>query len=152
MAYACDPPKVCNPRIQYWSSPNVTYAGIPTGTAATNDNVRVLNGTAATVAAFRSSGTPGGKTPLAFGTLLADGQKASGTSNWTSVYNATYKRYEITIQNEDYYYLKYATAITPAGDVGYCRSSSVSGKLLVYCSNQSGQAASSRFAFAVYKP
>src|SRR5207237_4622577 len=45
MAYACDAPAVCNPRIQYWSSPSVTYAGIATGTAATNDNVRVLNGT-----------------------------------------------------------------------------------------------------------
>jgi hypothetical protein len=53
MAYACSPDN-CEPRVQYWSSPNVTYAGIPTGTAATNDNVRVLNSTATTVAAFRN--------------------------------------------------------------------------------------------------
>jgi hypothetical protein len=54
MAYACDAPSTCDPRIQYWSSPNVKYNNIATGTAATNDNVRVLNGTAATVAAFNS--------------------------------------------------------------------------------------------------
>jgi peptidyl-Asp metalloendopeptidase len=53
MAYACTTTS-CDPRVQYWSSPNVKYNGIATGTAATNDNVRVLNGTAGTVAAFNS--------------------------------------------------------------------------------------------------
>ncbi|TPG59658.1 hypothetical protein EAH89_05315 [Roseomonas nepalensis] len=51
MAYAC--PGGCT-RLQYWSNPNVSYGGTPMGTAATNDNARVLNGTAATVAAFRN--------------------------------------------------------------------------------------------------
>ena len=54
MAYACDAPTVCNPRIQYWSNPNVQYAGVATGTAATNDNARVLNQTASGVAGFRN--------------------------------------------------------------------------------------------------
>jgi peptidyl-Asp metalloendopeptidase len=54
MAYACDAPSSCDPRIQYWSSPNVKYIGTATGTSATNDNVRVLNATAGTVAAFNS--------------------------------------------------------------------------------------------------
>jgi hypothetical protein len=54
MAYACSSDNTCDPRVQYWSSPNVASAGIATGTAATNDNVRVLNGTATTVAAFRN--------------------------------------------------------------------------------------------------
>jgi hypothetical protein len=51
MAYACS--GGC-PRLQYWSNPNVNYGALAMGTAATNDNARVLNGTAATVAAFRN--------------------------------------------------------------------------------------------------
>lgn len=51
MAYNCTPS--C-PRLQYWSSPHVNYAGVAMGTAASNDNARVLNETASTVAGFRS--------------------------------------------------------------------------------------------------
>jgi hypothetical protein len=51
MAYNCD--GGC-PRLQYWSNPNIQYNGIAMGTAATNDNSRVLNATAPTVAAFRN--------------------------------------------------------------------------------------------------
>lgn len=50
MAYACS--GGC-PRLLYWSNPDVTYGGIPMGTATSSDNHRVLNNTAATVAAFR---------------------------------------------------------------------------------------------------
>jgi hypothetical protein len=50
MAYDCT--GGC-PRLQYWSSPLKTFNGVPMGTAATNDNARVLNNTRATVAAFR---------------------------------------------------------------------------------------------------
>jgi hypothetical protein len=50
MAYDCT--GGC-PRLQYWSNPGVTYGGSPMGTASSNDNHRVLNGTAATVAGFR---------------------------------------------------------------------------------------------------
>ena len=47
----------CNygcPYIPYWSNPNVRYNGIPTGTAAKNDNARVLNETAPRIAAYRA--------------------------------------------------------------------------------------------------
>ncbi|NQD36645.1 hypothetical protein HPT27_06380 [Permianibacter sp. IMCC34836] len=55
MAYNCSPS--CT-RINYWSNPNKTYSdGQAMGTASQSDNVRVLNATAATVAAFRG-GTP----------------------------------------------------------------------------------------------
>jgi hypothetical protein len=53
MAYNC--PGGC-PRLQYWSNPDITYNGIPMGTAATNNNARVLNETAVEVAAFRTAG------------------------------------------------------------------------------------------------
>ncbi len=41
-------------RIAQWSSPTLPWGGIPMGTAARNDNARVLNGTASAVAAFRA--------------------------------------------------------------------------------------------------
>jgi hypothetical protein len=51
MAYDCA--NSC-PRLKYWSSPRIRYGGVPMGTAGRNDNARVLNETATTVAAFRS--------------------------------------------------------------------------------------------------
>jgi hypothetical protein len=51
MAYNCQ--NNC-PRLQYWSNPNIQYSGVAMGTAATNDNARVLNATAKTVAAFKN--------------------------------------------------------------------------------------------------
>jgi hypothetical protein len=50
MAYNC--PAGC-PRLNYWSSPLRTYNGVPMGTSTQSDNVRVLNNTRNTVAAFR---------------------------------------------------------------------------------------------------
>src|SRR5829696_3867132 len=35
--------------------------------------------------------------PLAFGVVTANGSKSSGTPNFSSTYNSTYTRYEITI-------------------------------------------------------
>lgn len=50
MAYACS--NNC-PRINYWSNPAKTYGGQAMGTTAVSHNQRVLNNTAAKVAAFR---------------------------------------------------------------------------------------------------
>ncbi len=50
MAYDCT--TSCT-RINYWSNPAKTYGGQAMGTTATSHNQRVLNATAATVAAFR---------------------------------------------------------------------------------------------------
>ncbi len=52
MSYDC--PSGCT-RLQYWSNPNVSYGGVPMGTAALNNNARVLNETAAQVANFRTT-------------------------------------------------------------------------------------------------
>ena len=90
--------------------------------------------------------------PLAFGVVYFDGARQSGTANWTSSYNGAYKRYEISITGESYYYTKYATVITPAGDNRFCRSSSVGGMLLVYCYDANGAGQTSRFGFITFKP
>ena len=50
MAYDC--PSGCT-RINYWSNPAKTYGGQAMGTTSVSHNQRVLNNTAATVAAFR---------------------------------------------------------------------------------------------------
>lgn len=52
MAYNCTSSGGC-PRINYWSNPAKIYLGQPMGTPTTSHNQRVLNDTAATVAAFR---------------------------------------------------------------------------------------------------
>ena len=101
-----------------------------------------------------SCGEPDGEegtAPLAFGVVYSDGGKVSGTPNWTSTYNPTYKRYEIDISEEHYYYLDYATNVTPAGDIRFCRTSSIGGKLLIYCYDKDGEPATSRFGFVTYK-
>lgn len=53
MAYACDTTS-CDPRVQYWSNPNIQLNGVSMGTAATNHDARVLNQTATTVAGFNA--------------------------------------------------------------------------------------------------
>lgn len=93
-----------------------------------------------------------GTGPIAYGVLLADGTKYSGTSNWTSTYNATYQRYEIAISGESYYYLSYATVVTPAGDPRVCRTNSVGGKLLIQCTDLAGTPQTSRIGFVTSKP
>lgn len=50
MAYDCT--SGCT-RLNYWSNPGITHGGHAMGTTTRNDNHRVLNNTAATVAAFR---------------------------------------------------------------------------------------------------
>jgi peptidyl-Asp metalloendopeptidase len=52
MAYNC--PSNC-PRLNYWSSPQITYGGVAMGNANQSDNRRVLIERKATVAAFRSA-------------------------------------------------------------------------------------------------
>jgi hypothetical protein len=94
-------------------------------------------------------GAPG---EIAFGAIDSNGTKLSGTSNWTSTFNASLTRYEITITGESYLFSNYATMVTPMGDVRYCLTSSVSGKLLISCTNSAGAAASSRISFVTFKP
>jgi len=51
MAYPCT--GKC-PRLQYWSNPNVKYSNEPMGTVELNNNSRVLNENATTIASFRN--------------------------------------------------------------------------------------------------
>ena len=54
MSYPNGCPNGCE-RLAYFSNPNVSYLGHPTGVSGTNDNARTANLTASIVAAFRSA-------------------------------------------------------------------------------------------------
>ena len=59
MSYNCSG----EPRIPYFSNPNVLYNGQPTGLIGFNDTARSMNATAATVASFRNLVTNAPNTP-----------------------------------------------------------------------------------------
>ena len=58
MAYASNQRGRCAREVEYFSSPDITYDGTPTGDAKVRDNRRVLFNTAERVANFRRSTTP----------------------------------------------------------------------------------------------
>jgi hypothetical protein len=93
-----------------------------------------------------------GQGPIAYGTIYPSGAKGGGTSNWTSTYNTTYNRYEITITGESYYFLSYATVVTPMGGARMCSTDSVGGKLLINCYDHAGAPATSWIAFVTSEP
>lgn len=51
-------------RIPYWSNPNKTYGGVAMGTSNWNDNARVWENRAATVAGFKTPPVPAPSTPV----------------------------------------------------------------------------------------
>ncbi len=69
---------------------------------------------------------------IAYGDINTDGSVLNATSNVTSTWNAAYKRYEITISGESYYYLNYTTIVTPISKPCVAIASSMSGKLVIY--------------------
>jgi hypothetical protein len=150
MAYVDGCPGDCN-RLQYWSNPDVKYNGYAMGTAATNNNARVLNETRATVAGFR---VPSLTQFPVWGVASASG-KQSGTPNWGSSFDPAQKWFDVNIQGENYHYLADTTLVTPSVGTGakaYCTSGSVSNKLLIECFDGAGNAvAPVSFGFATFK-
>jgi len=117
------------------TDPGVTDADLP---ASSHKNTSPIS----------NLGAPG---EIAFGAIDAAGTKLSGTTNWTSTFNAALTRYEITITGESYFFTSYATMVTPLADVRYCRTNSVGGKLLISCANSAGTDTTSRLAFVTFK-
>jgi hypothetical protein len=77
MAYPC--PSGSCPRVKHFSNPNVTYNGMPTG-SATSNNALALNNTAATVANFRQAVTGG---TCSYSLASSSSSVGSGTSTGT---------------------------------------------------------------------
>jgi len=72
MAYNCS--SNCTRQL-FWSNPDKTYSGTATGTSSSSDNARVLNNTAATMAAFRTAGT-------SEWTTVSHSDLSASTDNW----------------------------------------------------------------------
>jgi hypothetical protein len=89
--------------------------------------------------------------PLAYGHVDFNGNKLSGTENWTATYNPTSDWYEITILGETYVFSTYATVVTIADSLAYVTTGSFDGKLLVLAWSPAGALTQRSFGFVVYK-
>ena len=80
--------------------------------------------------------------PIAYGYINTDGTVASGSGNFTSVFDSANKWYAITITNRNYFFSNFSTVVTPSfnssSPAPICGTGSVSGKLLVACYNTAG--------------
>ena len=93
--------------------------------------------------------------PIAYANVNAAGTVVSGTPNVVGCpYNAPSTRYECTITGVNYFFSSFATVITPIDDDANCTSSSVGGKLLVYCRNSAGTIVQTGFGFSfvIFQP
>jgi hypothetical protein len=125
-------------------------------TLATGSHAGYFEGDVHTTAEYTKAYTPGTAnpaTPIAYGCIATDGSVYSGTPNVSCTLNVAQTRYEITISGETYYYPSYTTVVSPIGAaVRTSTTSSVSGKLLVYIFDGSGNKVQNTFQFVVYKP
>ena len=91
--------------------------------------------------------------PIAYGYINTNGTIASGTPNFSCVWNSTSQRYEIEIDNESYFFSNYVTVATTVASNASIRTSSVSGRLLIYIESTINQAdLQAGFQFVTYKP
>jgi hypothetical protein len=77
----------------------------------------------------------GSATPLAYGFIREDATIASGTGNFTCIWNAGLARYEITITGQSYLLWNYSTVVTLPGtsvnDGAIPRVNSIGGRLVI---------------------
>jgi hypothetical protein len=80
--------------------------------------------------------------PIAYGYINTDGTVASGSGNFTSVFDSVNKWYAIKITGRNYFFSNFSTVVTPSfnsfAPAPTCGTGSVSGKLLVACYNTAG--------------
>jgi len=92
----------CNygcPRIPYWSNPNISYKGTPTGTVNRNNNARVLNETAPRIAAFRTR--PGSARPTCtLSSPISSIPQTGGTYAFSATCTGDPSRYTWTVNGQ----------------------------------------------------
>ena len=80
--------------------------------------------------------------PIAYGYINSNGAVASGSGNFTSVFDSTNNWYAITITGRNYFFSNFSTVVTPSFNSSAaapsCGTGSVGGKLLVACYNTAG--------------
>ena len=93
-------------------------------------------------ARFQPLATTPIRKPIAYGYINTNGTVASGSGNFTSVFDPVNKWYAIKITGRNYFFTNFSTVVTPsfnsATPAPICGTGSVSGKLLVACYDTAG--------------
>jgi len=93
---------------------------------------------------------------IAWGFVKGDGTLGKASSNVTSSWDGSLKRYEIAIAGENYFYANYATIVTPSssGTVLIPAADSFAGHLVVSFKDGAGtsQQPAAGFQFVTFKP
>jgi hypothetical protein len=89
--------------------------------------------------------------PIAYGTINGNGTVLTSSGNITVTKAAT-GNYSIAINDENYSYGSYVTTATSVSLIGFIRTGSSGGKLIVLTYDASAVAKDSYFSFIVYKP
>lgn len=89
--------------------------------------------------------------PVAYGTVNSGGVVLAGSGNF-SVSKVATGKYDITINSETYDYGQYITTVTSVSPIGFIRTGSSAGKLVVLTYDTSAVAVDMYYSFVVYKP
>ena len=125
------------------------------GTALQVDGTSVMNGNVTISSNLSVGGTLTNQhVAIGFAFINSNGTKASGSANVTSTWDATNKRYVITISGHSYFWTSFTTVVTPAGScMGLPVTNSVSGNLLVSFRNLSNtDNIQCNFQFVTFRP
>lgn len=119
------------------------------GPVRTNDDLSVEGD----IIRSYSQGTFDIATPIAYGFIDFNGSVASATPNVSSTYNAGSMRYEISIDNENYFFSSYVTVVTTIESDQIANTGSGSGRLFISLEDRAtGAQEQGRFQFVTYKP
>ncbi len=129
------------------------------GTSAllgTNELAARLNGNVQISGDLTTDYAPGSfdlATPIAYGFVQSNGTISAGTPNLSCIWNPGLGRYEIEIDNENYFFSNYVTIATMSSEIYTLSTASASGRLIIKIRNGStGALDQAAFQFAVFKP
>ena len=89
--------------------------------------------------------------PVAYGFIDFNGAVVNGTPNFTAVYNPSLEWYEISIDDESYFFNEYVTVVTASGSDIIARTSSSSGRLLIILTDADFNRRTASFGFVTYR-
>jgi len=134
------------------STENSSFIATNIGNIATNTDNIASNAAAITGITGSSNVVAGAMitTSLRIDTISTTINNSYSVSSCT--WNTKYKRFEITITGEKYFWTDYVTIVTSTGEAPYiARTGSVSDKLLIYLSDLNGDLQAGSFQFVTYK-
>ncbi len=134
----------------------VNHIGSTQALLATHNHDAIMDGDVRVFGDITKSYSPNAfdlVAPIAYGTIDFNGTILSGTPNFSCVWNNVNLRYEIQIDNENYFYADYVTVATPVNDNDRTSAGSASNRLIIEIESiASGAQEQGRFHFITYKP